>query len=269
MAGYPALSDQRRTLRSRAGTWGATGSLANPRQDFTATLLPTGRVLVAGGTNSSRDLNSAELYDPAAGTWSAAANMAVMRHTHTATLLPNGKVLVAGGKNAWSSFLKSAEIYDPGWGNIVRCSATGSMATARDYHTGTLLPNGKVLVAGGMITSCELYDPVAEVWSATANMTVMRRWHTATLLPNGKVLFAGGYNGTSLNSAELYDPTSGTWSVTGSMAMARYSHTATLLPNGKVLVAGGTGTSGPLYSAELYDPAAGTWSATRTCTITV
>jgi len=141
------------------------------------------------------------------------------------------------------------------------------MPAARAFHTATLLPNGKVLVAGGLgsggaaLASAALYDPTANSWSATGSMTGARSSHTATLLPNNKVLVAGGQNaGASLATAELFDPTAGTWSATGSMTDARSSHTGTLLSNGTVLVAGGN--PGPLNTAELYDPTAGTWSTT-------
>ena len=141
---------------------------------------------------------------------------------------------------------------------------TGSLNTARDSHTATLLSNGKVLVAGGVggayLTSAELYDPASGTWTATGSLNTARGEHTATLLPNGKVLVVGGANGNGgnyLTSAELYDPASGTWTATGSLTTAQYYHTATLLPNGEVLVAGGQDTS-----AELYDPASGTWTAT-------
>src|SRR5437763_4719408 len=141
-------------------------------------------------------------------------------------------------------------------GSTVNCVMTGSLATARNGHTATLLPNGKVLVAGGrngnsILASAELYDPPSGTWSATGSLATARFFHTATLLPNGKVLVAGGGN----NSAELYDPASGTWSATGSLATARAFHTATLLPNGKALVAGGFSSfsGGELASAELYN----------------
>jgi len=243
--------------------WSTTGSMTTARASHTATLLPSGKVLVAGGQNGSGYSSSAESYDPSSGTWSATGTMATARYGHTATLLPNGKVLVAGGEGS-SGYLASAELYDPSSGTW---SETGSMTMARDGHTATLLPSGKVLVAagynGGPMSSAELYDPSSGTWSATGSMTTARDGHTATLLPNGQVLVAGGYgSGGALSSAELYGPSSGTWSATGSMTTARDGHTATLLLNGKVLVAGGTNGSGAFASAELYDPASGTWSAT-------
>ena len=245
-------------------TFGATGSLITARTNHTATLLPNGNVLVAGGYNGSIFLTSAEVYDPASGSWTATGNLNTARGSHTATLLPNGKVLVAGGNNA-SGILTSAELYDPASGSW---TATGTLNTARDLHTATFLPNGKVLVAGGTngsayLTSAELYDPASGSWTATGSLNTARGSHTATLLPNGKVLVAGGSNGSSaLTSAELYDPASGSWTATGNLNTARDLHTATLLPNGKVLVAGGVIGSSALTSAELYDPASGNWTAT-------
>ena len=81
-----------------SGTWSATGSLATARVYHTATLLPNGKVLVAGGADTRGDyVASAELYDQASGTWTTTGSLNTARFAHTATLLPNGKVLVAGG----------------------------------------------------------------------------------------------------------------------------------------------------------------------------
>jgi hypothetical protein len=98
--------------------------------------------------------------------------------------LPNGMVLVAGGE--FVPPLSSAELYDPAsetW------TETGSLTTLRSGHTATLLPNGKVLVAGGRsLSSSELYDPATGTWTATGSLANERYGHTATLLPNGNVL---------------------------------------------------------------------------------
>jgi hypothetical protein len=130
-----------------------------------------------------------------------------------------------------------------------------------------LLPNGQVLVVGGLgtdgvthLASAELYDPATGSWRETGSMAHERSSHTATLLPNGQVLVAGGIGDCCpvpfWASAELYDPATGTWTETGSMATGRDLHTATLLPNGQVLVAGGGNfPGGILRSAELYTPA--------------
>src|SRR5207248_236803 len=91
------------------GKWRATGNLSTARSSHTATLLPTGQVLVVGGRNSTTDdLTSAELYDPGTGVWTA-TSMAKIRYWHTATLLANGQMLVAGGFGQGNA--ASAELY--------------------------------------------------------------------------------------------------------------------------------------------------------------
>ncbi len=247
------------------GAWTVTGSLATARYDHTASLLPNGKLLVAGGNAGGSYPVNVELYDAATGTWTTTGSLATARYGHTATLLPNGKLLVAGGSGP-GSVLASAELYDPATG---AWTATGTLATARYSHTATLLSNGKVLVAGGTgnigntISSAEIYDPAAGTWSTTTSLATARYGQTATLLPNGKLLVAGGFDGSNyLVDSELYDSATGTWTATGSLVTARSSHNATLLPNGRLLVAGGTGNSGGLTVAELYDPASGTWANT-------
>ncbi|HET8840723.1 MAG TPA: kelch repeat-containing protein, partial [Ktedonobacteraceae bacterium] len=132
------------------GTWTATGSMLQARYIHTATLLPDGRVLVAGGgLPGSAVLASAELYNPATGTWTATGSLLQARYIHTATLLPDGRVLIAGGFGVSGSIvttLGTAEIYTPLAGVW---TSTGSMLQARYLHTATLLPDGRVLIAGG------------------------------------------------------------------------------------------------------------------------
>ena len=258
---YPVLVDP---------AWTATGSMATSRAGHTATLLGSGKVLVAAGWDGVW-LASAELYDPGSGTFAATGSMIGGRSGHAATLLGSGKVLIAGG-NAGQAVASSAEVYDPVSGMFV---ATGAMTTPRYDHTATLLGSGKVLVVGGWnggeLQSAELYDPSgAGSFAATSSMTSARDSHTATLLGSGKVLVAGGFGGTGnpfscLATAELYDPSgAGSFSATGSMTSARITHTATLLGSGKVLLAGGVSSPGNhLASAELYDPSgAGTFAST-------
>jgi hypothetical protein len=154
-------------------------------------------------------------------------------------------------------------------------TTTGSMHTAREYNTTTLLQNGQVLVAGGVCTSrnckgdllnsAELYNPSTGTWTETGSMTTSREAHTATVLANGEVLVAGGFRGSViLDSAELYNPSTGTWSATGNMTVGRTALVSVLLQNGEVLVAGGDipGGSQPANSAELYNPSTGTFTAT-------
>lgn len=178
------------------GSWSATGSLGTERSAHTATLLPNGNVLVAGGFTYGHALDSAELYDPATQRWSATGSLATQHQDHTATLLPNGKVLVAGGVISDGTTLASAQLYDPataGW------SAAGSLATARVYHTATLLPNGNVLVAAGynstarFLASAEIYD------STTAPPASLQNISTRLGVLTGDNVLIGGFivTGTS------------------------------------------------------------------------
>jgi N-acetylneuraminic acid mutarotase len=246
------------------GTNTETGSLNTGRYVHTATLLPNGNVLVAGGYSGSSYVSSAELFDPTAGTWTNTSSLNIARDNHTATLLPDGKVLVAGGYSDNGGYLNSAELYDPYSGTWKLITA---LTTDRMYPTATLLSNGKVLVAGGgnssgALSSAELYDPVTETWIVTGSMTFPRGGHTATLLMDGNVLVAGGYNGSLISTAELYDPVTGIWTPVPSMARSRYGHTATLLPNGKVLLTGGAYDT----LAELFDPTTRQWIVTGSMT---
>jgi hypothetical protein len=256
-----------RPCAAAPGEWDYTNSLNSARQYHTATLLPSGLVLVAaGGSDENGSSVTAELYDPATGVWSFTGSLTGQRNNHTATLLPNGMVLVAGGYDTTfgGGVLATCELYNPATG---LWSPTGSLHYARSGHKAILLNNGKVLAigAGGPVDtlSCELYDPATGTWTITGSLNAGRRIrHSATLLLDGRVLVAGGGFGDYIASAELYDPATGKWTLTGSMHDTRSYHTATLLPSGKVLVAGGENLSGALASAELYDPASGTWTST-------
>lgn len=256
----------------------AEGS-CGPRGRHTATLLPGGSILIAGGdTNNGIGiaLASVQIYDPTTAEWSAAAPMPSGRSRHTGTLLPDGTVLVAGGgerrpfrydptTNAWSSA-------DP----QALAARTGNTATLLDGPECATTPApshcGKVLLTGGaraLGPSAELYNPLTKGWTPTSEMLVPRSRHTATLLSNGKVLVAGGDalgNPGSVTLAEVYDPATGLWEPAGSMLAARSGHTATGIPGGKVLVVGGRQSpkapgDPALDSTEVYDPSTRLWSA--------
>ncbi|WP_434388640.1 kelch repeat-containing protein [Melittangium boletus] len=245
------------------GTWSPTGSLALPRLLHTSSLLQDGRVLTAGGFNTT-----SEVYNAETGTWSRTGDTLAPHRYHSMTRLTDGRVLIAGGGTCPKTGATS-ELYSPDLG---RWRPTGNLVVFRTHHTATLLPNGKVLVTGGedtsgvALSSVELFDPATGTWSLAGNLKAARRDHSATLLPNGKVLLAGGGDDTreTLGSAEVYDPATGGSTSVGALVNARRFHSATLLPTGKVLVAGGGDSYQVANSvaAELYDPATGSWKAT-------
>ena len=193
-------------------TWSSAGSMTSARTGHAATLLGNGKVLVVGGISTgSGALSSAEVYDPATNTWSSAGPMTTIRVEHTVTRLGNGQVLVVGGRNngVVRAYHNTAELYDPATNTW---SSVGTMATARELHTATLLGNGKVLVSGGRngsgpVNTAEVYNPATNTWSPAGTLATAREVHTATLLGNGKVLVSGGKNGSVyLNTAEVYAP---------------------------------------------------------------
>jgi len=247
------------------------------RASHTSTLLPNGKVLIAGGfAGSGGEYNpyrSAELYDPSSGRFEAIAEMSIGRSGHTATLLKNGKVLIVGGWTGRYDLRGSAEIYDPA---VNTFTPTGNLVVERAGNTATLLADGRVLIAGGedrrenAIASAEIYDPSTAKFTLTGSMADPRGAHTATALKDGRVLIAGGGSGhypsqTVYRSAELFDPATGKFTSAGQTTVGRHKHAAILLRSGKVLIVGGSDNRdwhGQYASAEIYDPALGTFTAT-------
>jgi hypothetical protein len=253
-----------------SGTFSATGDMITAAGP--ATLLSDGRVFVAGEP-------TAQTYDPITGSFAATGAYAGTGVTRvfTATLLPDGRVLIYGdgGFGDRSAFYtQRTELYDTRAGTF---SPTGQLFPHwMNAFTATLLPNGKVLLAGGdndgliyPLAGAAVYDPSTGTSTAIGNMTAARAEHTATLLPDGMVLIVGSslVGAGALASAELHDPVTGTFAAAGNMTTSRYGHTATLLRDGRVLIVGGETGSHPYIhgvqtwvptltsSAEIYRPA--------------
>jgi hypothetical protein len=147
------------------------------------------------------------------------------------------------------------------------------MTVARAAPTATGLPDGRVLMTGGVtselepLASSELFDPNSSSFSSTASMSVPRVGHVAVSLADGRVLIIGGRQtrrGGILRTTEIFDPATNQFQSTGDMISPRHKHAAALLPDGRVLVLGGSDArdrGGRYRSAEIYDPTTGKFTA--------
>jgi hypothetical protein len=256
-----------------ADTWTSIPGPLTPRGYFSATLLADGRVLILGGIDDSdNSLGSAELYDPTTGQWAQTGSLprgaihasvqSGTRWGHTATLLGDGRVLMAGGfDDDWTmNGVPEAYLYDPATGLWMQA---GRLTDPRAWHTANLLPDGRVIVAGGEWHYCpdngdwcrehtlgttEVYDPATRAWSPGPPLGVARSSHTSTLLADGSLFAVGGsldvrpipdFKVVTLAGTELYAASASAWTAAPSLPRPRAAHTATRLSDGSVLVVGG------------------------------
>lgn len=273
-----------------SGAWTATAPLTEPRRVHTLTAFGEGLVLAAGGVDAPMQranppLDTAELFAAETG-WVPTTPMLEARAEHGAVLLHDGRVLVAGGvvprTPVTNHELSSAEIFEPGSKTWLPAA---SMIDARGDVQLVVLPDGRVLVAGGSVTIgdgptaqlafCEVYDPVADTWTPTGSLRVPRSLHQLVLLGDGTVLAIGGINvgtpmgplfdGHSLRTVERYDPATGQWSDAEPMPWGRAFHIAVALDTGEALAIGGCDYAvldAGFRNAALFDPVTGRWTPT-------
>lgn len=195
----------------------------NPTADSvpgTMTALADGRVLVTGGWGGT----AAQVYDPAAQAFQATGSMHCRRYAPVAVRLADNRVLVAGGVRADDVTppcdTASAEIWNPATGTWT--FTAGLMSSKRVGAWATLLPGGKVLVAGGTpawggapVASADIYDPATDSFAPTGSLrTARRQWGTSdtVTLDDGRILLVGGAGDSEaageghLATAELYTP---------------------------------------------------------------
>jgi len=234
-----------------SNTFTPVGNMTMPRAGGNAILLQDDDVLIVGGNDlSGGHTATAELYHPATGTFSATGGM----HSEGASalvLLNNGKVLAVKDSGA--------ELYDPATG---RFTAAGNFALARTKFGVALLPDGKVLIAGGQTggawgqrtATTNLYDPASGSFTRGPEMSFTRFKLKKAVVPlgSGQVLIAGG-----AEQPEIYDEASNSFhAATGSRLDSYYFSTATRLTNGDVLIVGGYSRPGgsAVNHAWLYEP---------------
>jgi len=225
--GNPSSSAELVSINSNVGPLVSipVGDLITARWGHTAVRLAGGRVLVAGGLGPDPTcaMADAEIYDPTTRTFVPTGGMNVARTRHTATRLLDGRVLIAGGITGCAvspPAIASAEIYDPATGQF---TLTAPMLNLRERHTATLLPDGRVWVAGGdggavsgnptaqpvALASTELFIPTTGggYFTQATALRYPRYRHSATYLPisSGRagspaVLVAGGTTGTVVHN---------------------------------------------------------------------
>ncbi|HSK62620.1 MAG TPA: kelch repeat-containing protein [Pyrinomonadaceae bacterium] len=238
------------SLEFEAAAAAESATMSVARRGHTATRLSDGRVLIAGGENSSDVLNDSELYDPASATFAAGGNMGAARADHSATLLSDGRVLIAGGRNG-AGASATTDIFDPATGTF---TSGPSMSVARAGHSATLFADGRVFIAGGESGgSAEILNVAAGTSTAAGSMGVARSLHSAALLQDGRVLVVGGRDaaGNELNSGEIFDtPASSFWTIDSELTVTRVSSHLRVLFDGKVQIIGGNNDG----SMEIYDP---------------
>jgi hypothetical protein len=268
---------------------GAGKSLSQARRGAVAVTLRSGDVLIAGGSHEK----SAELFNPATDTFT---KLTGRRRSPTegrfgaiAATLPSGQVLIAGGFSG-RHVVSSAELFDPTRDKFTKLTGAGqSMVEARDGAIAAKLPNGDVLIAGGLAnrgggtpSTAELFNPASDTFTKLLtgpeqSLTEAREWAAAAALPDGQVLIAGGQPGTcrsdcvqtSVSTAELFNPATDTFTkLTGagqSLTERREGAIAAVLRDGHVLIAGGMSSARPrsdyaASSAELFNPATDTFT---------
>jgi hypothetical protein len=243
------------------GTWSMAKPLPHAHIGQTATLLRSGNVLVAGGSDAHADL-----YDPITDTWSSAGSvpMPLTRPGQTATLLTDGRVLLAPGFTGDDMPSAPTAVYNPSTNSW---AAAAPMTWGETWATAaTPLPDGDVLLVGESVSrvgvaTAEVFTPSRNAWRAALTDTPFTRYNfwTALTLPSGQGLGLGGnLPDPGTPAGKIYDPATGTWLAASPLAHPRLlGFSATLLANGRVLIAGGQGpysTSKPMAEAEQYSP---------------
>lgn len=243
--------DGAKPAASAGGSFSAVTAMSAARTSASAVLLADGRVLVAGGANST-SLATTEIFDPATGRWSAGATMTTKHVATTGEFLvrlQDDRILALTGL--------TAEIYDPvtqQWSAVA--PPPGPIAPPFQ-----LLADGRVLTLSLAGTVVHAYDAVRDTWQTWSGFDGRRNFAVARLT-DGRVLVSGGRLGTARTATTLlFSPTTGLWQSGPTMSFTRSDHFSFVLNDGRIVVSHGTqdGSTTGLPS-EIYDPATNRWS---------
>jgi hypothetical protein len=244
-------------------SWYRAASMSHARTRHAAARLRDGTVLVTGGCGEEGRLPHAEIYDPNTDTWREIAPMRGARSDHSLTAIDSGRVLAAGRSASGGDGCEVYEIATNRWLRRVNPPRTPTA------HTATLLPDGAVLLAGGIdprgtsMAGAQIYYPRWSTWDEADAHTACDAHASVALLDGGVALLGGVRRSRDaqvpdvLEQCMIFDPEGGTWSRGPAMPTARHGHTATLLPNAGIIVAGGYDTfdaSVALASCDIFTP---------------
>ncbi len=195
------------TVSGNTITWVASTALPAVRSNHTASVLPDGRVLLTGGTdNGTTSVLATTLLGTVSGnsiSWVASTALPAVRSALTASVLPDGRVLAMGGSDG-AAFRQATTWLGTVSGDTISWVASTAMPAARNGHTASVLPDGRVLVTGGTISSASLattwlgtVSGNAITWVTSTALPAVRTQHTASVLPDGRVLVTGGSNAST------------------------------------------------------------------------
>ncbi|MEZ4307613.1 MAG: kelch repeat-containing protein [Polyangiaceae bacterium] len=239
-------------------SWVPTAKTKGGHTYGAATLMADCRILLSGGYDSN---TFSEVYDPSTGIYKLTGQMGAERFFHTLTVLPDGRVLAVGGgvpiNGKWST-KNAVDLLDP---TTLKWTKADPLHYRRRAHTATLLPDGRVLVAGGtdggqangteggtQLSTSEIYDPATDTWQDLPPLHTARALHTAALLPSGGVILLGGLDGTGSASPEVEVFLNGTWTPLSPLLVDRFHHASATLADARILVTGGVHQA----TAEIY-----------------
>lgn len=274
----PGLSD----------TWVAAGALNDHRIGTQLARLGTGDVLAVGDDLlcgiENRETDTAELWEPASRAWRMVAPLPAQRNGIILVTTADGDALVTGGANSDYVAKSSTVVFDD---RTREWSTSGLLNSARMAFAAAALPDGRVLVAGGLhigfsqeggaLSSAEIWDPDTGTWAEIDEMSSPRVQPVAVTLSDGRVLVAGGVAGWGgddpLVSAEVYDPGNHRWSPAGVLSAPRDGLAIIALPDGGALAIGSrravtedaegeaVDPPRPTMTADRFDPSTGEWAA--------
>ncbi|KAF6205181.1 hypothetical protein GE061_019348 [Apolygus lucorum] len=250
---------------SRNDCWFHVGSMAVRRLQFGLASIGS-RLIIVGGRDGLKTLNTVEWFDIETKVWQVLAPMSTHRHgLGLALMADNGPLYAVGGHDGWS-YLNTAERWDPETGTW---SYVAPMITQRST-VGLAVLNDRLYAVGGRdgvscLKTVEVYDPHTNKWSSCASMS-KRRGGVGVAVLGGCLYALGGHDVPSVHPSaakfdcvERYDPRTDTWTNVACMSVGRDAIGVGVLGD-KLLAVGGYDGQSYLRLVEAFDPHMNAWT---------